>query len=86
MAPEVFKSFIPNTKAADLWSFGCFLFEMAFKKRTFGTGNDSKKQFLICQGKYNFPKNNTASEEIKDLITKLIKIVPKERLGYKNLN
>ena len=62
-SPEILKGQKSDTKN-DMWSLGCILYEMAFKKKIF----DNNKNIIDIN--YEIPEN--AEEDIKNIIAKLI--------------
>lgn len=62
-SPEILNGQKSDTKN-DMWSLGCILYEMAFKKKIF----DNNKNIIDIN--YEIPEN--AEEDIKNIIAKLI--------------
>lgn len=84
MAPEVLKKQKYNNKA-DLWSLGVILFELLFGMKPF-KGNDTYE--ILRKIEYNaikFPASKNLSENVIDLLSKLLNIDPKKRIGMKEL-
>lgn len=69
--------------AVDMWSFGCFLYEIMVGKPPFQADNRSRLFKLIIDGKIHYPER--MSPTAKDLISKLLTPNPDERLGMKNI-
>lgn len=79
MAPEVITSKEIGVYT-DLWSFGCILFQFFAGYTPFR----DKTEYLIFQNilNLNYTFDNTqVHEDARDLIEKLLKIDPKERIG-----
>ena len=77
IAPEIIEKKSYND-AVDWWSLACLMYEMLIGKPLF---NCDKLNYNIEEYKkpINFP--NCFSEEAKDLITQLVEIDPKKRIG-----
>lgn len=70
------------TKSADLWSLGCVLYFLVEGNSPFQDSNTMRMNMKIRQGKFEFGDNwSSVSESLKDLISKLIKVEPSERLS-----
>ena len=81
IAPEVIKKQYNNK--CDLWSIGVLLYFIITKKRPF-TGKNFEEVFNNIQNNeidFNINGLNNSSEELKDLITNLLKKNPDERLS-----
>ncbi|ORY83642.1 kinase-like domain-containing protein [Protomyces lactucae-debilis] len=78
MCPEMLLE-QPYTLAADYWSLGVLLFELCAGHPPFSGNNKKKVQDKILSSKLTLPFYMSA--EAKDLIGKLLKKVPKVRLG-----
>ena len=77
IAPEIIKRKGYNN-AVDWWSLGCLMYEMLFGKPLF---NFSNANIEIDDYKKPIKLLNCFSEEAKDLISKLVDIDPKKRIG-----
>ena len=77
IAPEIIQRKGYN-KAVDWWSLGCLMYEMLFGKPLFNFNNSN---IDINEYKKPIVLSNCFSEEAKDLISKLLVIDPKKRLG-----
>ena len=83
LAPEV----ISNNKfdqAADWWSYGIILFQLLFGVPPFYDIDNSKMEKKILNDELVFPKFTEISENINDLLKKLLIKNPSERLGGKD--
>lgn len=71
-----------NIEEADWWNLGIIIFEMAYGIPPFYSDNDNELKNLIINTELKFPKSSKISEDLKDLIKKLLNKNNKERLGY----
>ncbi|CRL04421.1 CLUMA_CG017507, isoform A [Clunio marinus] len=78
VSPEVLNGDAPHL-STDLWAFGCIIYQMISGVPPFRGASD----YLIFQKIKNldFKFSDDFEEQAKDLITKLLRIRPKERLG-----
>jgi serum/glucocorticoid-regulated kinase 2 len=82
LAPEVLKE-KKITKASDWWTFGILLYKMLFGQTPF-YHEDNRMMFKgILNGTPIFPKKLKVSDEIKDLISMLLRKKSEKRLGSK---
>ena len=77
IAPEVIEKKGYND-AVDWWSLGCLMYEMLYGKPLFNFYNSN---IDINEYKKPIKLPNCFSEEAKDLITKLLDLDPKKRIG-----
>jgi protein kinase A len=87
IAPEIVLN-KGHDKSADIWSLGVLIYEMLFGTNPFfdydDPNIDQKTLFKrIISGKFDFPQHTKAhvSNDAKDLITKMLKVDVRERLG-----
>ena len=81
--PEIFlENNEQNTETADWWNLGIIIYEMAYGIPPFYSDNDNEMKNIIINIELKFPKNSKISENLKDLIKKLLNKNYKERLGY----
>lgn len=82
LAPETING-LGQDEMSDWWSLGCILFEFLFGYPPFHGDTPEKVFENILARKICWPKDDSslASEEAKDLMTKLMTLDPKERLG-----
>ena len=76
MAPEIISH--KESKNADWWSLGFFLFMMLYGRYPFYSSKS------ILTGKVKFLENIEISEDAKDIILKLLEKDPIKRLGSHN--
>ena len=77
-APEMIKGLQYHGLDTDIWSSGILLYLMLCKSFPFNDKNNSKLYQKILSGKFTLP--NYLSNEAKDLICKLLKVNPSERI------
>ena len=82
LAPEIITGEGHN-KAADWWSFGILVFEMLYGLPPFYSQNQNTMFQLIRDADVRFPTKPETSEDVKDLILKLLNKDQKKRLGSK---
>ena len=66
--------------ASDLWALGCIIFQMLTGKFPFQAPNEYLTFQQIINCRYEFPEEGI-DPEAKDLIQKLLKLDPKDRIG-----
>jgi len=77
-APEMIKGIQYHGLDTDIWSSGILLYLMLCKSFPFNDKNNSKLYQKILSGKFNLP--SYLSNEAKDLLSKLLKVNPAERI------
>ena len=77
-APEMIRGIKYHGLDTDIWSSGILLYLMLCKSFPFNDKNNSKLYQKILSGKFNLP--NYLSNEAKDIICKLLKVNPSERI------
>ena len=84
VAPEIVNR-EPYDSKCDMWSLGVILYNLMSGYRPFDGNNRAKVFDNIKNLKYhfNYPEFNEVSEEVKDLIKKLLVLNPTERLSAK---
>lgn len=68
-----------------MWAIGIILYRLRFKKCPFEGANirETLEKVKICQ--YSFPKNGKISNELKDLIEKILVINYDDRLSLEQI-
>ncbi|CAD8050708.1 unnamed protein product [Paramecium sonneborni] len=85
MAPEVAR-FDSYGLQSDIFSIGCIFYQLLFGELPFEYINTQQYLEAIQQQNINFNKNGVViQEEIKDIIIKMLKENPKERLTFPQL-
>jgi serine/threonine protein kinase len=79
LAPEVLESGTYD-KSVDIWSVGCILYFMLFGKTPFLAKSDEDIVAKAAVVQFQFPDNVQVSDAAKDLISKLLRKDPTERL------
>ena len=82
-APEMIKGIQYHGLDTDIWSSGILLYLMLCKSFPFNDKNNSKLYQKILSGKFNLP--NYLSNEAKDLLSKLLKVNPTERIKLEEI-
>jgi serine/threonine protein kinase len=80
VSPEMLKKY-PYNEKVDIWGLGVLIFELVFGYAPFASNFNEDRYNNIKIGKINWP-NDLKDEynNIKDLIEKILKINPKERI------
>ena len=79
MAPEMLKN-QAHDKTVDIWSLGVLLYELLHGYAPFGGTSDRDKIMKITN--YDFKMGEHISPNARDLISKLMKLNPKERIDF----
>jgi len=80
LAPEMIRGEGHN-ESLDMWEMGVLLYEMVIGKSPFGSNSQETTCRMILKGDLKFPAG--ADPDAQDLITKLCKLRPAERLTAK---
>ena len=79
MPPEIVNKEKYIAQCSDVWSLGVLLYAMLYGRFPF-QGKDDKKLFeLINKGEVKFPEDIIVSENIKNLLKKILNVNPKLR-------
>ena len=70
----------PYTPAVDMWSLGVLAFEFLYGKPPFVTSDTRATYAKISAAEYTFPSTPVVSAEGQDLIRKLLRVRPDDRL------
>ena len=82
-SPEVLEDInTMDIKGGDWWNLGVILFEMIYSVPPFYSNDDEKMKIIANKADLRFPRNITISDNLKDLIKKLLNKNCEERLGY----
>ena len=79
LAPEILTD-DGYDSSVDWWSLGCVMYEMLVGKVPFRIPRDGNLSYDLYTKKVTYP--DYISDEAKDLISKLLVVEPKKRLGY----
>jgi serine/threonine protein kinase len=83
--PELFlENKIQNNKSAYCWNLGILIFEMIYGIPPFYTNIDAKMKEIITKNEIIFPETPTISQNLQDLLSKLLNKNYKDRLGHQN--
>ena len=80
LAPEIIKDVGYEGFTADIWSLGVLLYAMVQGTVPFKAQNISDLHKLILKGEFEFPVT-TVSQEVKDLVKRMIVLDPSKRIG-----
>jgi len=69
----------------DIWALGVTLYVMAFRKLPFNHTNTMKLFELIEKANVVYSKQRKISEQLKDLIQKMLEKKPEKRIKMKDL-
>ena len=85
MPPEIVnkQKYIPFY--SDIWSLGVLLFTMVFGNFPFRAKKEEKLFELITEGNLIFPKDIEVSDEVKNLISKMMVIKPSKRISLESI-
>ena len=83
VSPEVLKK-LPYNEKVDIWGIGVLIFELVFGYPPFSSNLNTVRFNNIKEGKINWPEN-LEDEVLKDLIQKILKVNPKERISLDDI-
>lgn len=84
--PEVLENTGEISPAADLWAFGCVLYQMLMGKTPFKGASEYLTFQNIIGGKYKEMPEARVGREAIDLVHKLLKADPRHRLGADSIS
>lgn len=84
VAPEMLTDCLA-LPASDLWALGAIIYKMLTGTVPFQSQNQSNIFMKILSLDYEWPQNVKVSDEAKDLVERLLKLNPMERLGAEKL-
>ena len=80
IAPEILVNKEGHSFGVDIWSLGVIIYTLVIGKPPFETENVKETYRRIKQCSYKFPDHIKASDEVKDLISKILVKNPTKRL------
>jgi calcium-dependent protein kinase len=84
VAPEVIRESYKRTcavwKASDIWSVGVIVYILVTGMPPFNGSTQDRIFAKINQGKLRFPKNIKLTDDLKDLITRMMRMKPESRM------
>ena len=83
VAPEILLEYPYDPYPTDIWSSGVVLYAMTTGFFPFRGVNETQLHESIISG--NFPKPKDVSNELNDLLSKILNINPKKRISLKNI-
>ena len=83
VSPEIIKKY-PYNEKVDIWGIGVLIFELVFGYPPFSSNLNEDRFKNIKEGKINWPED-LDDNELKDLIEKILKINPTERLSLEDI-
>ncbi len=80
IAPEVLSSRIGHSFEVDIWSLGVIIYTLLFGRPPFETSDVKKTYKRIKLNNYTFPEHVKVPSSAKDLISRILKSDPSERI------
>lgn len=80
MPPEIINNVLKCGTYSDIWSLGCILYDMIYGKPPFFDKTDYLVFENINNLHFKYPEDIVASDDVKDLISNILRINPFERL------
>ncbi len=81
MPPEIINNNLKCGTYSDIWSLGCIIYDMVYGSPPF----KDKTEYLVFENiinlKFSFPEDILIPEDVKDLIIKILKVNPLERMS-----
>lgn len=85
IAPEILSSKNGHSYEVDVWSIGVIIYTLLFGRPPFET-NDVKKTYKrIKLNDFQFPEHVNVASSAKDLISKILKSEPKDRISLEDI-
>ncbi|CAI2387118.1 unnamed protein product [Moneuplotes crassus] len=84
MAPEIINGIKYDSKV-DIWSLGTLMFELLVGRPPFSADNCKELKKQVNNGQYTIPDRIKLSPECLDLIDKLLKFSPEERISHQEI-
>jgi len=84
-SPEMIFSQKPYNYRTDLWSSGIILYEFLIGDAPFVSKSETKLEDKINNGVIRFPERPRISDEAKDLIVKILRHYPRDRISYEEI-
>ena len=81
-APEILEGGQYDEKA-DLWSAGIILFQLVSGRVPFQARSEYELRQKVQKGEYSFPEGVRVSRTCAHIIKALIRLDPKQRMGFK---
>jgi len=81
IAPEILSSKTGHSYEVDVWSIGVIIYTLLFGRPPFETSDVKRTYKRIKANDYTFPEHVTVAESAKDLIKRILKSDPKERVS-----
>ena len=83
MAPEIMMN-KTYTNKCDIWSLGVIMYQILFKTIPFKARNEQEILLMILRsnGEFQIPKDYNISNELKDLLKKMLTVDPANRISW----
>ena len=80
LAPEIIQDMGYRNFSADIWSLGVLLFSLVTGNMPFKANSLDSLQKKIMKGEFEYPLKNDLSEDLKDLLERMLEINPNKRI------